>query len=112
MYLGYALALYIIILVILIICLCKYGIYVWSSIVIAIVICWILLNILIPPNEVNEDNTTSSSYALYFVIQILSFFIVVIYALVCASKDYVSDYVTIKIHSKHLYNNYKNIEIV
>ena len=110
--LSYILSLYLIVFIIIIISLCKYGIHIWSAIIISLVICWLLLNILMPPNEIDEDNTTSSLYALYFLIQILSFIIIIIYALICASKDYTSDYINIKIHSKHIDTKTPFIEIL
>lgn len=110
--LTYVLIFYILFLFILIFILSKYGIQTWSAIIIAIIICWVLLNILMPPNKVDDEDISTSLYALYFLIQFLSIIIVIIYALVCASKDYKSDYITIKIHSKHIDNSKPFIEVI
>lgn len=102
MNLNIVLLIYLILFIILIILFSKYGIRLFSSLVLTIIICWIFLNILMPPNEINDEDTSASSYSLYFLIQFLSFIIILIYAISMALTDFKSDYVTVKIHSKYI----------
>jgi hypothetical protein len=107
--LSWVLIFYVILLFIFIFVFSKYGIQPLSAIVISVIICWLILNLIIPPNDIDEDESIST-YSLYFLIQFLSFLLVIIYTLICATNDFKSDYITIKIHSKHIIN--KKVDIL
>ena len=109
--LNYVLIIYFIILIILIIIFFKYGITLISSLVLSLIICWIVLNILMPPNQINEEETTASLYSLYFLIQFLTFIIIMIYSIICCITDFKSDYVTIKMHSKYINSEKTTLKI-
>ena len=100
--LNYVLIIYIILLIFLTFGFCKYGLRLFSAFILSVIICWIVLNILMPPNEINEEETTASLYSLYFLIQFLSFILILIYTIIATSTDFKSNYLTIKVHSKYI----------
>ncbi len=81
------LVIYLILLVVIIFALFKSGIKIWSSIILGLVICQIILNILKPPSSIDLDEESGSNYAFYILIQIFTPIIVYIYVIVMTAND-------------------------
>lgn len=78
---------YFIILICLIFVFYKYGINIYSSIILSMIICFLLLNILKPPINVNLEEEDSITYFIYILIELLTPIFIFIYAIIMAVKD-------------------------
>lgn len=97
MELSYTLCIYLIIVFVIIVILCRYGYRPWSAIIIAILVGFVLLNVLTPPSEIQSDQESGSVYAAYMLIQILTLIVVIIYAFVTAIKDKDADVIMVRV---------------
>lgn len=85
MELSYILVVYLIILISLIFIFYKFGIKLGGSIISSLIISQILLNLIMPPSNVNLEEEPMQTYCFYLLIQFLTPIIVYIYALVVAT---------------------------
>lgn len=105
--LSLILSVYVIVLIILIFVLYKYGITIWSSIILSLIFSFILLNALKPLSDIDPDIDIGASYGLYLLIQFMTPIIVVIYAIVMGFLDSADKVCTIeKQQTCSLNNNY------
>lgn len=87
MELVYVLYIYIILVIIIILVCCKYAINPLSAVAIGLIIGFIFVNIIYPPNYVDPEKENGSVYALYILIQFATFLLLLIYSLIMAFND-------------------------
>lgn len=82
-----ALLIYVIIFIVGVFVFLKLRIYPISSIILSLLICQIILNILLPPNSLNLLNDNDSGVIVYFIIQIGTPIILLMYIILRAWND-------------------------
>ena len=97
---------YFIVLIILIFVFYKYGIYIWSSIILSIIFSFLILNILKPLSAIDPDVDIGSTYILYIIIQVLTPIIVFIYAILMAFNDTIAEINTCSLNNDYFGKNW------
>lgn len=87
MLIDQALFVYLVIVIFFIFFLIKVCLRTVSAIILALLIGWVILNIIKPPSKLNDFNGNESSIALYAVIEIVTPIILLIYVIVAACSD-------------------------